>query len=35
MNDGIAVFQVDVFTDRPFTGNQAAVYLLDASREPD
>src|SRR5438132_5886714 len=35
MNDGIALYQVDVFTDRPFTGNQAAVYILDAPREPD
>lgn len=29
------LFQVDAFTDKPFTGNPAAVYLLDAAKDDD
>lgn len=31
----IPYFHVDAFADRPFTGNPAAVCLLDGPREPD
>ena len=30
---GLAIFQVDAFTDRPFTGNPAAVCILPGPRE--
>ncbi len=29
----IPIFHVDAFTDRPFSGNLAAVCVLDASRD--
>jgi PhzF family phenazine biosynthesis protein len=30
---GLAITQVDAFTDRPFAGNPAAVCLLDEPRD--
>src|SRR6266498_4123405 len=30
---GLAIFQVDAFTDQPFAGNPAAVCLLPSPRE--
>jgi len=31
---GVKIFQVDAFTDKPFTGNPAAVCLLAGPRDP-
>jgi len=31
---GVKIFQVDAFTDKPFTGNPAAVCLLPDTRDP-
>ena len=33
MNCPLPLFQVDAFTDRPFSGNPAAVCLLDRERD--
>lgn len=33
--NAIPIFQVDAFASKPFTGNPAAVCLLEAAREPD
>ncbi|HHJ13687.1 MAG TPA: oxidoreductase, partial [Gammaproteobacteria bacterium] len=33
MNGPLPLFQVDAFTDRPFSGNPAAVCLLDRERD--
>jgi len=30
---GLTIVQVDAFTDRPFSGNPAAVCLLPSSRD--
>ncbi|WP_456448036.1 PhzF family phenazine biosynthesis protein, partial [Thiolapillus sp.] len=35
MNGPLPLFQVDAFTDRPFSGNPAAVCLLDRERDAD
>ena len=32
---GFAIYQVDAFTDQPFTGNPAAVCLLEAARSDE
>ncbi len=31
----VPIVQVDAFMDRPFAGNPAAVYVLDAPRRDD
>ncbi len=33
MTVGVKIFQVDAFTDKPFTGNPAAVCILSAPRD--
>ncbi|HEC18330.1 MAG TPA: PhzF family phenazine biosynthesis protein [Gammaproteobacteria bacterium] len=35
MSKALSLFQVDAFTDRPFSGNPAAVCLLDRERDTD
>ena len=35
MNQALSLFQVDAFTDRPFSGNPAAICLLDCERNTD
>ncbi len=33
MTVGVKIFQVDAFTDKPFTGNPAAICILSAPRD--